>query len=119
MKTITPDQLAQKFKNIKNETPDEIVKSMKKAILIGEGAAKAECPVRTGNLRRTTTEKGVQKKGNSIIGTIGSDAEYAAAVHEGTSKRSANPYILRGLQASEKEIEECLKQGVTFVLRKG
>lgn len=47
-----------------------------------DNEAKIECPVDTGNLR-ARHEYAVTDEGNEIVGSIGSTADYAMAVHEG------------------------------------
>lgn len=41
------------------------------------------CPVDTGNLRASIATGAVRTEGSSVVGTVGTPVEYAAAVHEG------------------------------------
>lgn len=70
--------------NINEAVQTELTKTAYKI----EREAKANCPVDTGNLRRTITTS----VGN-LEADIGSNCEYASYVHDGTYKMSARPFL--------------------------
>jgi hypothetical protein len=82
-------QIAAQLRNLTNRT---LTEAMTRSVLIVEGNAKREAPVKTGNLRRTITSR-VEQGGKR--GVIGTNAPYArpvsttAAVH--TSLRRSVP----------------------------
>jgi phage gpG-like protein len=60
------------------------------------------CPVDTGNLRNSIVTA-LRADGTTVVGTVGTPVEYAAAVHEGsvTSKgrrTPGRPFLRRALQ---------------------
>lgn len=63
-----------------------------------EGAAKRLCPVDTGRLRSSITHE-LAKDAQGIVGTVGTNVEYAAYVELGTSRMSAKPYLRPALGA--------------------
>ncbi len=67
----------------------ELWKRMENACLLIEGEARKECPVDQGFLRASITHS-VQEDGDKLIGTIGSNLEYAPYVHQGTGIYAVN-----------------------------
>ena len=61
----------------------EMASRMKKACLAVETEARENCPVDMGILRASITSD-VEVTENAIVGTIGSNVEYAPYVHNGT-----------------------------------
>lgn len=59
-----------------------------------EGDAKELCPVDTGRLRNSITHT-IDADDNTAV--IGTNVEYAIPVHEGTSKRKGNPFLLNAV----------------------
>lgn len=92
---------------------DERTRAMQRIVLIAEGNAKRNAPVKTGNLRRSITSS-VEDAGTR--GIVGSNVVYARIVHEGASARgsrgrgrAAQPFIRQGIEDSRDEIERELK----------
>lgn len=70
---------------------DEAIARALEAIGIqAEGDAKALCPVDTGRLRNSITHT-IDASDNTAV--IGTNVEYAKWVHEGTSKRTGQPFL--------------------------
>lgn len=67
----------------------ELWKRMENACLLIEGEARKECPVDQGFLRASITHT-IQEDGDKLVGTIGSNLEYAPYVHQGTGIYAVN-----------------------------
>ena len=61
----------------------EMASRVKKACIVVETEARENCPVDMGILRASITSD-VEVTENAIVGTIGSNEEYAPYVHNGT-----------------------------------
>lgn len=64
-----------------------------------EAAAKRSCPVDTGRLRSSISHE-VNAEGGSIVGTIGTNVDYAKYVELGTSNQAAQPFLRPALGAA-------------------
>lgn len=62
-----------------------------------EGDAAAICPVDTGRLRNSITHT---IDADEKVAIIGSNVEYALAVHEGTSTRKGNPFLVTAVNTN-------------------
>jgi len=71
--------------------------------------AKILCPVDTGNLRASITQK-ITLSGEEIIGTVGTNVKYAAFVHDGT-----RPHTIRA-RAGKSLVFYWPKAGVVTVV---
>ena len=63
--------------------------------------AQPACPVKTGNLRRSHR---MEVDGDSVA--VGVTADYGGHVHNGTSKRRANPWLKDSINANRSSIME-------------
>ena len=117
MRTMTVEELQAKLKNISKDMLPAIKKAMIDAAQNIEGKAKENCPVITGTLRRSVSSK-VEQEGKAIKGIVGAGTEYAAAVHEGTSKQSSNPFILNAIREKKNETTGILTDAIEEALRK-
>lgn len=70
-------------KVIMETLPNAITKALNDACQIIENDAAKKCPVDDGPLRASITHK-VSREEDAFVGVIGSNAEYAPYVHEGT-----------------------------------
>lgn len=68
--------------------------------LIAEGGGKRRAPVRTGNLRRSITNRVTDTEAY-----VGTDVEYAPYVHYGTRYQAAQPFLEEGIEDTMSEIE--------------
>lgn len=84
----TPQQIASQLRGLVQKSKHA---AMQRAVLVVEGEAKREAPVRTGNLRRTITSR-VEQGGDR--GVVGTNAPYARPVHEGS-----RPHLIRPVRA--------------------
>ena len=66
---------------------------LEKMVLKVEREAKSLCPVDTGRLRSSITSQ-VYTEEDTIVGVVGTDVEYAAFVEFGTSRASAQPFLV-------------------------
>lgn len=70
---------------IKNGLYDMIETGMKRAVLVVERRAKEECPVDSGDLKRSITHKVTADPATGeTVGYVFTNKEYAPYVHEGT-----------------------------------
>lgn len=89
--------------NIENNLADIISKG---AETVCE-SAKSLCPVDTGRLQSSIN---VQSGGNTAV--ISADTEYAAFVEFGTSKMSAQPYLVPALLSNEQAILSAIFEAI-------
>jgi HK97 gp10 family phage protein len=95
-----------------------------------EGSAKAYCPVRTGNLRRSIHSvvyidgrrqyggadengKGVPDypTGSGVEGFVGTNTEYGVYVHNGTVKMAGRPFLWRSMNDNRGRVPEYFAAG--------
>lgn len=88
----TPAAIAKQLANL--VTDRTLADAMKRAVLVVEGAAKREAPVKTGNLRRTITSH-VEQGGKR--GVVGTNAPHARPVHEGSKAHIIRPRFAQAL----------------------
>ena len=67
-----------------------------------EGQSKLDCPVDTGNLRNSLTNK-VHNESDYV--EIGSNVEYAKYVHNGTRRMRARPFITDAAEQNLSQLE--------------
>lgn len=115
--TISIGELQRKLRNISKDMTPALLKAMTDAAQNVEGKAKENCPVITGTLRRSISSK-AEATGNEVKGVVGANTEYAEAVHEGTSKRPPQPFILDAVTEKENETLEILGNGVEEAIRR-
>lgn len=70
---------------------DELLRSTDRITLQGEAWAKAEAPVKTGQLRRSIAHKPATSAGGSVTGSFGTATPYARPVEFGRRGFSARP----------------------------
>lgn len=119
MRTMTPEQMAAKLKDISTDMIPTIKTGMADACRNIEGRAKKNCtpgqspysraPHVTGTLSRSMGSH-VEVDGKNITGIVsagGEDSpvgpvEYAIHIHEGTSRMAPRPFILDAIIEEEK-----------------
>lgn len=125
MRTMTPEQMAAKLKDLSYAMIPAMKKGMGNACRNIEGRAKKNCtpgespypraPHVTGTLSRSMGSH-VEVDGNKITGIVsagGEDSkegpvEYAINVHEGTSRMAPRPFILDAIIEEEEKTLEFL-----------
>ena len=90
------------------ELIEKLLKGMTKAVFIVERQAKQNCPVDTGILKSSITNK-VEQAGGDITGIVGTNIKYASFVEHGTANMSAQPFLFPALESSKSAIAEALK----------
>jgi hypothetical protein len=85
----TAASIAAQLRNL--VTQRTLTEAMQRSVLLVEGNAKREAPVKKGNLRRTITSR-VEQGGRR--GVIGTNAPYARPVHDGS-----RPHIIKATRA--------------------
>lgn len=63
------------------------------------GKAQEQTPVDTGTLKASIHVESIEHSGNQVKATVatGGEADYAAYVHEGTSKMNGTPFLSNAL----------------------
>ena len=118
--TITVEELQRKLNNLSKDILPALQKAMTDAAQNVEGKAQENCPVITGTLKRSIASK-MEVKGNEVKGIVhagGEKANYAEAVHEGTSRRPPKPFILDAITEKENETLGILSDGVESAIRR-
>lgn len=133
--TISPEELSRKLDNLAKGSLPAVEKAMLKAVLNVEGESKKYCtpgktpyykapysddndPRREPPHMRETIKGTVKTEGSTVRGTVGSDKHYALAVHDGTTRMQARPFIMDAIKAKQsdtlallsKAIEESVKE---------
>lgn len=89
-----------------DEDLDEILQTaLERACLIVEADARERCPVDTGQLQASITSEV-----DGLVGSVGTNVEYAPYVELGTSTMSAQPFLLPSLEANRSKIERCFEK---------
>jgi len=115
--TMTMGELQAKLRNLSLAMIPAIEKGMTDAAMNVEGRSKELCPVITGTLRRSISSK-AEVKSNEVKGIVGANTEYAETVHEGSSKRAPNPFILSAITEKESETLRILSDAIEEGIRK-
>jgi HK97 gp10 family phage protein len=132
--TITPEQLSRKLDNLAKGTIPAVEKAMLKAALNVEGESRKYCtpgkspyyrapysddndPRREPPHMRDTIKGEVKTEGSSVRGTIGTPKDYALAVHDGTSRMQARPFIMDAIKAKQNDTLKLLSQAVEENIR--
>ena len=111
------EELQAKLRNMSLTMGPMIEKGMTDAVQNVEGRSKELCPVITGTLRRSISSE-TKVMGNEIKGIVGANTEYAETVHEGSSKRAPNPFILNSIKEKEDETLRILGDAVEEGIRR-
>lgn len=90
------DMTFDKLDELQAELLDSIYQATQNASQEVLEQASRNCPVITGNLRRSIKTE-VQKLDNGAEGRVYSECEYAGYVHEGTRGRRAKPFMRNAL----------------------
>lgn len=131
---MTPEELQAKLRSLSRDMLPAASAAMEKAVLNVEGEAKRNCtpghspysrapysddndPHRQPPHMRDTIKGEVKTAGNSVTGIVGTPKKYALAVHEGTSKMEARPFIQDAITAKENETLSILSEGVADAIR--
>ena len=77
------DQISVNLQMIINALPEVIEQRVDRACQLVENEGKRNCPVDDGTLRASITHT-VERTNTNIVGTVGTNVEYAPYVHEGT-----------------------------------
>jgi HK97 gp10 family phage protein len=108
--------LAENFALIGDQLLDEIGVGVKKAGILVQGRAKKKCPVDTGLLRNSISERTQREDGDTVISEVGTNVEYAPNVEFGTSKQKAQPYLEPALKESRVDINRIVRQAMKDAL---
>lgn len=89
--------------------------AIKKATLLVESQSKMRTPVLTGFLRSSHTTS-FTGSGLNFSGVVEPTAKYAGFVHEGTKYMRGQPFLRRGAEASNPQINFIFTQAMQGVL---
>ena len=104
-----------RFGSMMSATPEQISKALLASSLGVKNKAKAKCPFRTGNLRRSIHEELTSQ----TEVTIGTDVEYAVYVEKGTSKMVGRPYLKPALFESKDSIQDRFDSALSQIIKAG
>lgn len=83
------------------EGPDgPVARDVARRTIRVESAAIRGCPVDTGRLRSSITHE-VDRDSEGLVGTVGTNVEYAPYVEFGTSHNQAQPFLRPALGAAQ------------------
>lgn len=92
--------------NLRNKLNDYTVNAetkLHRGLVMGtrivQSEARAECPVDTGELRRS-----IHGQVDGLTGEVGTNKEYAGYVEFGTYKMAAQPYLIPALKSKQGEV---------------
>ncbi len=117
------DAIRQRFLLAPGITEKHINRAIKKSIFKIERESKKgeEMPVDTGRLRASiggggfkggSYPKGHGRVFEDLYGEIGTDVEYAKIVHFGGGGRRARPFLARGVEIAQPEIDRFFSQAL-------
>lgn len=91
-----------------NKKLDEgIRKGLAQSGQLVKSAARANCPVDTGNLRRSITKQTFDRR--AVVGT---NCDYAAYVEFGTCKMRAKPYLVPALLDNKDAVVAAMRAAI-------
>lgn len=100
-----------------SEVDDSIENSISQALVDGallvENSAKRSTPVDTGRLRDSITTNKIDK----LTVEIGTNVDYAEAVHEGWRGRSPKPFMKQGYAQSKNKIISNIENAISKGLK--
>lgn len=102
------------FSKLINNTSDANEAALERIGLSVMQVAQPLCPVDTGNLRRSHKYR---VEGDSVV--VGATADYAAAVHNGTSKRKGQPWLRNSVQRNKQALNEIGARAWVSEFKKG
>ena len=73
--------------------------------MIVQGSAMRLAPVDTGTLKGSINWETNEVEGDNIVGIVGSNVEYALYQELGTSRMSAQPYLMPALHINKDAIQ--------------
>lgn len=91
--------------------------AMRQATLLVHRSAKQNAPVDTGRLRASITPS-VSQSGNTVMGVVGSNVEYAPFQEFGTRHMKGRFYLKRALEQNARRIYSLLSRFVEQVVKK-
>lgn len=94
-----------RFYRLLDKTKEEMLEDAGKFV---EGKARILVPVDTGNLKGSLDNR----MKNAYTVQIGTDVEYSTDVEFGTSKQSAQPYLLPAYEMNKEKIKERMRKRV-------
>ncbi len=115
------DKIKQSFLEAPGITKKHINKAIKKSIFQVERESKIETPVDTGRLRASIGGGGFRggsypmghgRVFEDFYGEIGTDVEYARFVHFGTRFMRARPFLARGVETAQPQINRFFSQAL-------
>ena len=107
------DELRRKLRQLETSVAEKAVLSAVEAgALVIENQSKENCPVITGNLRRSLHHETVETNADTAVVDIGTDVVYARRVHDGFVgkdslgrhyNQAGNPYLLSAFEEKKNE----------------
>ena len=99
------DQIFERLAKWGNEVVNVNEEALTEALEIICAAAKQNAPVDTGTLRDSIRIR-KRRRGNTVMGTVGSSLDYAPPIEFGTSKMEAQPYLYPAIKNNRARVRE-------------
>lgn len=94
------------FNKIKKLTEKEIEERLSISTKIIAERARENCPVITGELKRSVHATNPVKKGNGFVSEVRAEKSYSLFVELGTSRMTARRFMGRAIDSSTNEIRK-------------
>lgn len=98
------DDISINLKLVSDALPELVANALDRAGYVIENKSKENCPVDTGILRSSINH--IVENNMCVIGT---NIEYAAAVHEGHGSWSGNPFLEEAFNTSIADVQACFE----------
>lgn len=105
-------EIAAKFEKIGREVKNELEQALVTSGLRVERDAKLNTPVDSGRLRSSINHRLIDSETDQPVVEVGTNVEYAKFVEHGTSKQSAQPFLLTAYLGNRKNILKELAKAV-------
>lgn len=113
------DSLMHKLDAMGGTVLDALGVAVKITTQIAKSDAQTNAPVDTGMLVQSLTHgTDVEYNADSVIGTVGTSAYYAAYQEFGTVNMAAHPYLMPALNANKSTFEYLAKRELQKAIRK-
>jgi len=111
------DQCRRKLKAMEEGQAEVMEPAVMAGLLVGERYTKEAAPVKYGNLRESYTSVIESSSDEEVIGSCGSNVEYAPFQELGTSRMKGTPHLRPGFLNHQAEIKKAVESKLAEKLR--
>ena len=113
------DSLMHKLDRMGGNVLDALGRAVKQTTEVAKSDAEYNAPVDTGMLVQSLTHgTDVEYNADSVIGTVGTSAYYAAYQEFGTVNMDAHPFLMPALNANKSTFEHLSRKELEKAIRK-